>query len=54
VSLFTNVPDSVIESINRKWEMIQVNTTIPKDEFINAVKLTLNSTFFQFNNTIYK
>jgi len=34
--------------------MIQVNTAIPKDEFINAVKLIINSTFFQFNNTIYK
>jgi len=34
--------------------MIQDNTTISKDEFIQAVKFIFNSIFFQFNNTIYK
>jgi len=35
-------------------EMIQINTAILKDKFIHAIKLILNSTFFQFNNIIYK
>jgi len=32
---FINVPpDLIIENIDRRWEIIQVNTAIPKDEFM--------------------
>jgi len=55
VSLFTNVPiEYAYEGILNRWNLIECNTAIPKDEFINAIKLVLESTFFSFNKTVYK
>jgi len=55
VSLFTNVPvDFVYEGISNRWNLIERNTSIPKDEFIKVVKLILESTYFSFNKTIYR
>jgi len=55
VSLFTNVPHKrVFESIEKRWDSISVNTKIPKEEFLIAIKLILNSTFFSFKKIIYK
>jgi len=55
VSLFTNVPtDMALEIINEKWHYIEAHTTLPLSEFILAIKLVLESTFFHFDNTIYK
>jgi len=54
-SFFTNVPlDLAIDSISRRWTYIQHNTKIPKNEFILAIKFVLSSTFFTFNNIIYR
>jgi hypothetical protein len=53
--LFTNVPlDLAIEGVASRWEFIEKNTNIPKEEFIIAVQFILTSTFFPFNNNIYK
>jgi len=55
VSLFTNVPfEYVYEGIDNRWKLIERNTAIPKEEFINAIKLVLESTFFVFNGIFYK
>lgn len=55
VSLFTNVPtDLAIEGIKERWSSISLNTQIPLNEFIIGLRLVLNSTFFIFNDTIYK
>jgi len=55
VSLFTNVPSQfVYEGIENRWELIERNTKIPKQEFINAIRLVLESTFFVFDGTFYK
>ena len=55
VSLFTNVPkDLAVESVTTRWELISQNTTIPFDEFLGALKLIIDSTFFKFNNICYK
>ncbi|XP_071638462.1 uncharacterized protein [Temnothorax longispinosus] len=55
VSLFTNVPsDLAIDSICNRWEHLSKNCDIPKDEFIIAVRLILDSTYFRFNNKVYK
>jgi len=55
VSLFTNVPvENVYEGISNRWQLIERNTAIPKKEFILALKLTLESTFFSFDKIIYK
>jgi len=55
VALFTNVPiEYAYEAISDRWECIERNTSIPKVEFINALKLVLESTFFSFNKVVYK
>jgi len=55
VSLFTNVPHELVyEGILSRWKLIKRNTAIPKEEFINAIKLILESTYFSFNKIIYK
>jgi len=55
VSLFTNVPiENVYEAISNKWSFIESHTAIPKREFIIALKLILESTFFSFDKVIYK
>jgi len=55
VSLFTNVPiDMVMEVLDNRWNLIESHTKIPKKEFLNAVKFTLNSTYFIFNGKTYK
>jgi len=53
VSLFTNVPTD-LENILKRWSSISDNCDIPKDEFLGAVRLILDSTFFIFDNQIYK
>jgi len=56
VSLFTNVPfELVYEGIQKRWELISMNTAIPIEEFLTAIcRLILNSTFFSFNHVNYK
>lgn len=55
VSLFTNIPiDLAIESVNNRWNDINTQTLIPKNEFISMVKFILSSTYFTFNDTVYK
>jgi hypothetical protein len=55
VSLFTNIPmDLVIKSIKKRWNEIQTNTSIPLNEFLIGINMVLNSTFFNFNHTVYK
>jgi hypothetical protein len=55
ISLFTNIPlDLAIESVSKRWNFISTECNIPKDEFIRAVSFVLNSTFFTFDNQIYK
>jgi len=55
VSLFTNIPqDLAINSIFNRWTLIKEETYIPKEEFIEAIKLILSSTYFVFNKKIYR
>lgn len=55
VSLFTNVPiDLALNSINNRWEYIKKQTKLTQDEFLKAIKFILSSTYFTFNNIIYK
>jgi len=54
-SLFTNVPiDLALESISRRWNSISQITSIPEEEFKDAVKFVLDSTYFMFNNVCYR
>jgi len=43
-----------IFSILNRWTLIEKNTNIPKDDLIGAIKLILSSTYFTFNNKIYR
>ncbi|XP_020299258.1 uncharacterized protein LOC109863413, partial [Pseudomyrmex gracilis] len=55
VSLFTNVPvELVIESISARWKFICLHTKISKEEFVLAIQITLTSTYFTFNDKVYK
>jgi len=55
ISLFTNVPiDLALDGLTNRWDQIKNDTKIPMIEFIQAVKLIFDSTFFTFNNKIYK
>jgi len=55
MSLFTNIPqDLAIESIINRWTLIEKNTNILMEDFILAIKLILSSTYFTFNNKIYR
>lgn len=54
-SLFTNVPYNLISGgIAKRWHFLEPNTSIPYNEFLIALRLILDSTFFRFNNVIYK
>jgi len=54
-ALFTNVPlNLAMNGISNRWARIEQFTDIPKNEFLMAVKLVLSSTYFTFNNIIYK
>ena len=55
VSLYTNIPVNLaFDNINQKWKEIEQYTDIPKNEFIVASKLCLESTYFSYNNEFYK
>lgn len=54
-SLFTNVPlDLAIEDIDKRWSLTEKNTNIQKEDFISSIRFILSSTYFTFNNIIYK
>lgn len=55
ISLFTNIPVEIANSsLVKRWKFIKNNMSIPQNEFLITVNLILNSTFFSFNNIIYK
>jgi len=43
-----------MESIFNRWTHISSGCNIPKNEFIIALHLIFDSTFFSFNNKLYK
>jgi len=55
VSLFTNIPiDSDIESVSKKWQLLDKQCNIPKNTFVESIWFVLDSTFFKFDQKIYK
>lgn len=55
VSLFTNIPlDLALDGVLERWCLIKEKCSIPRDEFLTAVRFILNSTFFTFNGKIYQ
>jgi len=55
VSLFTNISlDLALHSIEKRWIHIERSTKITKNEFLTAVRFVILSTYFTFNDIIYK
>jgi len=55
ISLFTNIPlDLALKSVSDRWQFISRNCSIPKEEFLITLKLMLESTFFTFDDEIYR
>lgn len=55
ISLYTNTPIKVaLEVIEKKWDTISENTHLPKAEFIEAVKLCLDSSYFVYQDKFYE
>jgi len=44
----------ILEGVTKRWDQIKKRTNIPMNEFIQAMKMILDLTFFTFNNKIYK
>jgi len=43
-----------LEIVREKWDFIEEHTSLPLDEFMLSMKLVLESTYFLFNNKVYK
>lgn len=55
ISLFTNIPtDLAITSLMKRWEYISKNCNLTKKEFLIAIKIILDSTYFTFNKKTYQ
>lgn len=54
VSLFTNVPSDLAIILDKRWKYIKRNTKINKKKFLQTVRFTLDSTYFVYNQKIYK
>ena len=53
--MFTNVPmDVAIDCVNEHWHVIASDCSLPKKEFLGAIQFVLDSTFFSFDNAIYR
>ncbi|KAK5648492.1 hypothetical protein RI129_003384 [Pyrocoelia pectoralis] len=53
-SMYTNIPlELVTSSLHNNWKLIKKHTSIPKNEFIEAIKFVLKSTYFTFQNQLY-
>ena len=55
ISLFTNIPtDLILRAIDNRWKYLKNKINLSKIEFLEGIKLLLDSTFLQFNNKYYK
>lgn len=55
ISLYTNIPILHAKKIiNKKWDHIKKYTDIPQDEFLEAIELTLTSTYFTYEKKLFK
>ena len=54
-SLFTNVPtDVAIDCVNEHWPAVSGDCSLPKREFLGAIRFVLDSSFFVFDNVFYR
>lgn len=54
-SLFTNISKELtINAINKQWRKISKFTSLPKDEFIEGLKMVMDNCCFQYNDIYYR
>ena len=46
--------DIAVDCVNKQWDFISKNCSLPKNEFLGAIRFVLDSTFFSFDNLISK
>jgi len=46
--------DIAVDCVNEQWSFISKECSLPKNEFLGAIRFILDSTFFLFDNKIYK
>lgn len=55
ISMYTSIPKTlVMEVVNKRWKDIKNHTNIPKDQFLEAIKLCLYSSYFKYNECVYE
>lgn len=55
ISLYTNIPIQLALSvIKNKWNEIEPHTNLPKNEFYDAMKMCLTSSYFSYNEKFYE
>ena len=55
MSLFTKIPSELIyAAIHKKWNTIKKHTSLPKDEFLDGLKIVIEKCCFQYEGTYYK
>jgi len=53
--MYINIPiELVTKSIEKRWGYISQKTSILKKEFLDAISLIINSTYFKFDNKFFK
>lgn len=54
ISLFTNIPtDLTTDIIKEKWHLIQDNTKLSKEQFLELLDFTFKNSYFNFDNKFY-
>ena len=46
--------DIAVDCVNEQWNFISKDCSLPKNELLGAIRFVLDSTFFSFDNKIYK
>lgn len=55
VSLYTNIPTELaLEVVEKRWNILQAYTSLPLEEFLDAVRMTLTSTYFAYEEKFYR
>lgn len=53
-SMYTNISsDLALECVSRRWDEIGQHCSVPKDQFLYALKVCLESTVFQFEDKFF-
>ena len=54
VLLFSNIPsDLILQALTKKWKFLRNKINLSKVEFLEGIRLLLDSTYLQFNNKFY-